>query len=115
MEFVIAIALLAFFWYAAYRAWTGRVPKGTRRFTIIVAHNVRTADYYLEQFGMYFDRSVRIATRPMDLYGYRPEDANFIYVNSDNAKPNPEVVQRLRELEGAGAEVDWVGYPNEEW
>lgn len=114
MEFVIGFALVAFFWYLAYRAWKDRVPGANRPLTVLVAHDVRTADYYMERMGLYFDSKVRIATREIDLYGFRPEDTNFIYVNSDNGKPDPQVIERLRVMEACGAEVNWLGYAPEE-
>lgn len=114
MEFVIAIALVAFFWYLAYRAWKGRgLYEGTNpALTIIVAHDHRTGLHYQEQFGMRFDSRTKIVTEPYQLYGYG-HPTSFIYVNSDNGKPDPKIIEHLRMLESQGCHVDWFGFVDE--
>lgn len=111
MEFIFALFVVAIFWYIAYRAWKGvpSCPDEPER-TVLVAHNYGTGRYYQEQFGMSFDKNVSIVTEPSELINYGPDDAKFIYVNSDNAEPNRYVVGILDQLESRGAKVDWIGF-----
>lgn len=113
MEIVISVALVLFFWYAAYKAWTmgGRVPETPEpEHIVVVSHNHRTADFYAGEFGLKFDKRTHIASNKRHLHGYDAKNTHFIYVNADNAKPDREVVEMLKFYEAMGAKVDWVGF-----
>ena len=75
---------------------------------VLIAHDERTGRWYLREFGM-DPATTRVVTRASALRGYGVP-MRFLYVNSDNATPDPAVVEALRVIEGCGAEVDWFGF-----
>lgn len=83
---------------------------------ILVAHDYRTGMHYAREFGMVRgSRRPAIITQAFQLRGHAPP-TTFVYVNSDNAEPDPDVLEELMILESMGCEVDWVGIedPREE-